>query len=83
VARLLSREPRGGSGNRCTAIIGAADAHSHRGAPPDFRDGAAFYTVSGLALEGAAVAAAFLESKPKTAPNARPIEADVALGEAA
>ena len=43
----------------------------------------AFYTVSGLALAGAAVAAAFLESKPKTAPNVRPIEAELALEKAA
>jgi len=43
----------------------------------------AFYTVSGLALAGAAVAAAFLESKPKAAPSARPIEAELALEKAA
>jgi hypothetical protein len=43
----------------------------------------AFYTLVGLALAGAATAAAFLESKPKAAPAAKPMEAEVALEEAA
>ena len=43
----------------------------------------AFYTLSGLALAGAAIAAAFVESKPKAAPRAKPVEAEVALEEAA
>ena len=43
----------------------------------------AFYTLAGVALAGAAVAAAFMESKPEAAPTARPVEAEVALQEAA
>jgi EmrB/QacA subfamily drug resistance transporter len=43
----------------------------------------AFYTLVGLALTGAAIAAAFVESKPKPAPSAKPVEAEVALEEAA
>ncbi|HSP73907.1 MAG TPA: hypothetical protein VLN26_16150, partial [Gaiellaceae bacterium] len=43
----------------------------------------AFYTLAGLALAGAAIAAAFVESKPKAAPKAKPVEAEVALEEAA
>jgi EmrB/QacA subfamily drug resistance transporter len=43
----------------------------------------AFYTLVGLALAGAATAAAFLESKPKAAPTATPVESQVALEKAA
>jgi hypothetical protein len=43
----------------------------------------AFYTLSGVALAGAAIAAAFVDSKPKAAPTAKPIEVEVALEEAA
>ena len=43
----------------------------------------AFYSLVGLALVGAAIAAAFVESKPKAAPTAQPAEAAVALEEAA
>jgi EmrB/QacA subfamily drug resistance transporter len=43
----------------------------------------AFYTLVGLALVGAAIAAAFIESKPKAAPLAKPVEVEVALEEAA
>jgi EmrB/QacA subfamily drug resistance transporter len=43
----------------------------------------AFYTLVGLALAGAAIAAAFVESKPKAAPAAAPVEVAVALDEAA
>jgi hypothetical protein len=43
----------------------------------------AFYTLVGLALAGAATAAVFLESKPKTAPRQKPVEAELALDEAA
>ncbi|HYX85880.1 MAG TPA: DHA2 family efflux MFS transporter permease subunit [Gaiellales bacterium] len=43
----------------------------------------AFYALSGLALAGAAIAAAFVESRPRVAPRAKPVEADVALHEAA
>ena len=39
----------------------------------------AFYTLVGLALAGAAIAAAFIQSKPKAAPKAEPIGAEVAL----
>jgi EmrB/QacA subfamily drug resistance transporter len=43
----------------------------------------AFYVLAGLALAGAAIAAVFVESKPKAAPEATPVEAEVALEEAA
>jgi EmrB/QacA subfamily drug resistance transporter len=47
----------------------------------------AFYTLIGLALAGAAIAAAFVESKPTAAPRAKPVEAEAevefALEEAA
>jgi EmrB/QacA subfamily drug resistance transporter len=47
----------------------------------------AFYALSGVALVGAAIAAAFVESKPKAAskatPKAQPVEPEVALEKAA
>jgi EmrB/QacA subfamily drug resistance transporter len=43
----------------------------------------AFYTLLGLALVGAAIAAAFVEAKPKTAPAAAPAEAELVLRQAA
>jgi hypothetical protein len=44
----------------------------------------AFYALIGLALVGAAIAAAFVESKPKAAPRAEPLEAaELALEKAA
>jgi EmrB/QacA subfamily drug resistance transporter len=43
----------------------------------------AFYALIVVALAGAAIAAAFVESKPKAAPKAEPIEAEVALEQAA
>src|SRR5919201_3427665 len=43
----------------------------------------AFYALSGLALAGAAIAAAFVESRPPVAVRVKPVEADVALHEAA
>jgi len=43
----------------------------------------AFYLLAGLALAGAVISAAFVESKPKAAPMATPVEAEVALEEAA
>ncbi len=43
----------------------------------------AFYTLAGVALVGAALAAAFVESESKAAPKAKPVEAEVALEEAA
>jgi hypothetical protein len=43
----------------------------------------AFYTLTGVALVGAAIAAAFLESKPKAAPTPKRVEAEVALEDAA
>ena len=43
----------------------------------------AFYALIGVALVGAAIAAAFIESKPKAAPTAKPVEAELALEEAA
>jgi hypothetical protein len=42
-----------------------------------------FYTLIGVALVGAAIAAAFIESKPKVAPTVKPVEAELALEEAA
>jgi hypothetical protein len=43
----------------------------------------AFYTLAGLALAGAAIAAAFVESKPKAASKADAVEAELLLEEAA
>jgi MFS family permease len=43
----------------------------------------AFYVLSGLALVGAAIAGALVESKPKAVASANPVEAEVALEKAA
>jgi len=45
----------------------------------------AFYVLVGLALVGAALAAAFVESTPKATPRAEPepVEAEIALEKAA
>jgi len=43
----------------------------------------AFYALIGVALVGAAIAAAFVESKPGAAATALPLEADLELEEAA
>jgi EmrB/QacA subfamily drug resistance transporter len=43
----------------------------------------AFYALIGVALVGAALAAVFIESRPKAAPTAKPVEAELALEEAA
>jgi EmrB/QacA subfamily drug resistance transporter len=43
----------------------------------------AFYALVGVALVGAAIAAAFIEPKPKAAPTVKPVEAELALEEAA
>ncbi len=43
----------------------------------------AFYALIGVALVGAAIAAAFIESRPKAAPTVKPVEPEVALEEAA
>ena len=43
----------------------------------------AFYTLIGVALVGAAIAAVFVESKPKAVPSVEPVEAEIALEEAA
>jgi EmrB/QacA subfamily drug resistance transporter len=43
----------------------------------------AFYTLIGVALVGAAIAAALIESKAKVAPTVNPVEAELALEEAA
>jgi hypothetical protein len=42
-----------------------------------------FYALIGVALVGAAVAAAFIESTPKAAPTMKPVDAELALDEAA
>jgi MFS family permease len=43
----------------------------------------AFYLLAGLALAGAAIAAIGVEPEPKAAPKVKPVEAEVALEEAA
>ena len=43
----------------------------------------AFYVLIGLALAGAVIAAAFVESTPKAATGSEPVEAPAALEEAA
>jgi MFS family permease len=63
-------------------------AHSHEAlafSGPALAHGfhVAFYTLAGIGLAGAALAAAFVESKPKAVPRATPVEAEVALEEAA
>ena len=69
-----------------TATTNYADSH----AVPAFSGPAlthgfqvAFYALTGVALAGAAIAAAFVESKPKAAPKAKPVEGEFALEEAA
>jgi EmrB/QacA subfamily drug resistance transporter len=74
-----------------TTIAATATSHyAHSHAVPAFSSPAltqgfhvAFYTLVGLALAGAAIAATFVESKPKAAPRAKPVEAEVALEKAA
>ena len=74
-----------------TTIATSATSHyAHSHAVPAFSSPAlthgfqiAFYTLSGLALAGAAIAAAFVESKPKAAPRAKPVEPEIALEHAA
>jgi sugar phosphate permease len=74
-----------------TTIATTASSHyAHSHAVPAFSGAAlthgfqiAFYTLSGIALVGAAIAAAFIESKPKAAPTAKPVEGELALEEAA
>jgi EmrB/QacA subfamily drug resistance transporter len=61
-------------GNGVSAFSGPALAHGFQ---------VAFYALVGLALVGAAIAATFVESKPKTASDAEPVEAEVVLEEAA
>jgi hypothetical protein len=43
----------------------------------------AFYALIAVAIAGAAIAVAFIESKPKAAPIVKPVEAELALDEAA
>jgi EmrB/QacA subfamily drug resistance transporter len=76
-----------------TTIAATATSHyaSSHGVPafsgPALTHGfqVAFYALIGVALAGAAIAAVFFESKPKSAPRAMPAEAeaDVALEQAA
>ena len=61
-------------GHAVSALSGPALAHGFQ---------VAFYALVGLALVGAAVAAAFVESAPKAATAATSVDADVALEEAA
>jgi EmrB/QacA subfamily drug resistance transporter len=74
-----------------TTIAATASSHyAHDHAVPAFGAPAlthgfqvAFYALIGIALVGAAIAAAFIESKPKAAPTVKPVEAELALEEAA
>jgi EmrB/QacA subfamily drug resistance transporter len=74
-----------------TTIAASASSHyAHSHGVPAFSGPAlthgfqvAFYTLIGLALAGAAIAVAFVESKPKAAASAKPVEVEVALEEAA
>jgi EmrB/QacA subfamily drug resistance transporter len=73
-----------------TIAATAASHYAHSHGVPAFSSPAlthgfqvAFYTLVGLALVGAAIAAAFVESRPKAAPTVKPVEAEVALKEAA
>jgi EmrB/QacA subfamily drug resistance transporter len=61
-------------GHAVAAASGPALAHGFQ---------LAFYTLSGLAVAGAAIAAAFVESRPQAAPRAKPVEVAAALHEAA
>ena len=74
-----------------TAIAATATSHyaqSHAVpafSPPALTHGfqVAFYALIGVALVGAAIAAVFVESKPKAVPSVEPVEAEIALEEAA
>ena len=74
-----------------TTIAATASSHyAHDHAVPAFGAPAlthgfqvAFYALVGIALVGSAIAAAFLESKPKAAPTVKPVEPELALEEAA
>jgi EmrB/QacA subfamily drug resistance transporter len=74
-----------------TTIAATASSHyAHSHALPPFSSAAlthgfqvAFYTLICLALAGAAIAAVFVESKPKAAPKTTPAEAELALEQAA
>ena len=74
-----------------TTIAATASSHyAHSHAVPAFSPPAlthgfqvAFYALIGVALVGAAVAATFIESKPKAAPTVMPVEAELVLEEAA
>jgi EmrB/QacA subfamily drug resistance transporter len=63
-----------GHSHALPAYSGAALAHGFQ---------PAFYTLLGLALVGAAIAAAFVESKPKDVPKPAPAEVELALEQAA
>jgi MFS family permease len=74
-----------------TTIAATATSHyAHSHEVPAFGSAAlthgfevAFYALIGVALVGAAIAAAFVESKPRTVLEAETVEAEVALKEAA
>jgi len=74
-----------------TTIAATASSHyAHSQAVPAFSASAlthgfqrAVYALGGVARAGAAIATAIVESKPKAAPKATPVEAEVALEEAA
>ena len=74
-----------------TTIAATASSHySSSHAVPAFSGPAlthgfqiAFYTLIGVALAGAALAVTFIETEPKAAPTTKPVEAELALDEAA
>ena len=67
----MSRLP---CGARSPAFSGPALTHGFQ---------VAFYALIGVALAGAAITAAFVESKPKELTEAKPVEPEVALERAA
>jgi EmrB/QacA subfamily drug resistance transporter len=73
-----------------TIAAGASSAFGHSHALPAYSGPAlthgfqlAFYTLVGLALVGAAIAATFVEPKPKATPVAKPADDEVVLEQAA
>ena len=69
-----------------TATTNYADSHAvGASSGPALTHGfqVAFYALAGVAFAGAALAAAFVESKPTAAPKAEPVEGEFVLEEAA
>jgi hypothetical protein len=86
-----SRQIGGAIGLAAVSTIAATASRSYAGShagdaalsPPALTHGfqVAFYALLGLALLGAAIAAAFVESRPKAAPSPKPAELDVPLAQ--